>query len=256
MRSSAVSDPACRAAPSAAGSAHLQRAGALAALLMAATFLVGFALYSTVLLPSGYLAGDPARSAAFLVDNSDLMYAWNFVIYILFGALLVVLSLALCARLQADTPALAQVATAFGILWAGLALASGMVANIALTTVVTLHAEDAARAEALWLSMRTVERGLGGGNEFAGGLWVLLINIAGLRTGRLSKGLGRLGVVVGAAGLLTVVPALELFGAVFGLSFIVWFVWVGIVMWREDHAPPCDLDPSRREDSVESRRVP
>ncbi len=34
------------------------------------------------------------------------------------------------------------------------------------------------------------------------------------------------------AGLLTVIPVLEVLGAVFGLGLIVWFVWLGVVMLR------------------------
>lgn len=209
-----------------------QKIGGIAALVMAATFVAGFAMLFAVLIPSGYLDGDPVKSTAFLVDNTGIMYAWNAVIYILFGALLVVLSLALYARQKDDTPALAQTATAFGVIWAGLVLASGMVANIGLTNVVALHAKDAAQAEALWLAIRTVEFGLGGGNEIAGGSWSLLVNTAGLRTGGLPKSLSVLGVVVGAAGLLTIVPVLAGLGPVFGLGLIVWFVSVGIVMLR------------------------
>lgn len=74
--------------------------------------------------------------------------------------------------------------------------------------------------------------GLGGGNEIAGGLWVLLIGWAALRVGGVPRALNYLGVVIGVLGLLTVVPALEVLGAVFGLGLIVWFVWLGIVMLR------------------------
>lgn len=76
--------------------------------------------------------------------------------------------------------------------------------------------------------------GLGGGNEIVGGLWVLLVSSAALRAGGLPRALNYLGVVIGVAGLLTVVPALgELGGAIFGLGSIAWFVWLGIVMLRE-----------------------
>ena len=50
--------------------------------------------------------------------------------------------------------------------------------------------------------------------------------------------LNYLGAVAGVAGLLTVIPvlevhgAVEVLGAVFGLALIVWFVWLGIVMLR------------------------
>jgi hypothetical protein len=78
-----------------------------------------------------------------------------------------------------------------------------------------------------------VIEGLGGGVELVGGLWVLLISWAALRTGELGRVLNYLGVVVGVAGILTIVPALAEVGAmVFGLGQIVWFVWLGIVMLR------------------------
>ncbi len=57
-------------------------------------------------------------------------------------------------------------------------------------------------------------------------------NSCGLRAGGLPKALNSLGVVIGAAGRLTVVPALDVLVFVFGLGGIVWFVWLGIVMVR------------------------
>ena len=81
-----------------------------------------------------------------------------------------------------------------------------------------------------------MQNGLGGGNEVVGGLWVLLVSLAALWKGGLPKTLNYLGVVIGLAGLITVVPGIEVIGAlsglgvVFGLGFIVWFVWVGIFL--------------------------
>ena len=43
--------------------------------------------------------------------------------------------------------------------------------------------------------------------------------------------------VMDRAGILTVVPALaDVLTSVFGLGFIVWFAWVGIVTLRSDPA--------------------
>lgn len=68
--------------------------------------------------------------------------------------------------------------------------------------------------------------------EIVGGLWVLLISVASLRSTALPGALGHLGVFVGAAGILTVVPSLAELGTVFGLGQIVWFAWLGIIMIR------------------------
>ena len=52
--------------------------------------------------------------------------------------------------------------------------------------------------------------------------------------GGLPRALNYLGLVVGGAGILTIVPALgELGGIMFGLGQIVWFVWLGMVMLRK-----------------------
>jgi hypothetical protein len=212
----------------------LQRMGGVAALIMAATFVVGFAVFLTVLMPAGYFdAGvDPVQKAAILADNQAIASISYLISFVVFGILLVVLALALYERLKAGAPGMAQTATAFGLIWAGLVIASGMVANVGIGTVIDLYGNDPAQAGSVWLAIESVQLGLGGGNEIAGGLWVLLIGWAALRAGPLPRALNYLGVVIGVAGLLTVVPALEAIGLLFGLGLIVWFVWVGIFLLR------------------------
>jgi hypothetical protein len=121
----------------------LQKMGGVAALIMAATFVVGIALLFTLLVPAGYFAADvdPVQNAAFLADNQTVMFVWYLTIYVVFGVFLVALALALYERLKAGSPAMAQTATAFGLIWAGLMFASGMVANIGSGVVVDLYRE-------------------------------------------------------------------------------------------------------------------
>jgi hypothetical protein len=58
---------------------------------------------------------------------------------------------------------------------------------------------------------------------------------AALRVGELPRILNYLGVAVGVAGIISVVPALaEIFIYIFALGQIVWFLWLGIVMLRTD----------------------
>jgi hypothetical protein len=207
-----------------------QKMGGVAALLAGATFVVGFVLLFTVLAPmTGDL--DPGEAVAFLADNQGILYAFNLIIYVAFGAFLVVAALALYDRLKAGAPAMALTATAFGIIWATLVIASGMVANIGAGVIIELG--DPTQAATAWLAIDTVRNGLGGGNEIVGGLWVLLVSWAALRAGELPKALNYLGIVVSVAGLITIVPPLgELGGMIFGLGTIVWFIWLGIAMLR------------------------
>ncbi len=208
----------------------VQKIGGVAALLEAAAYIVGFLLYFTLLDSSDYVG--PVRNVAFLVDHEVTLYIGNLFIYVVFSVFLVVLTLALNERLKTGAPLVMQTATAFGLIWAGLVIASGMVFNIGMSTVIGLHADDPAHAATVWLAIAAVQEGLGGGNEIVGGLWILLLSYAALRSRDLPKALNLLGVVIGFAGVFTVVPAFEVLTAVFGLGQIVWFVWLGAVMLR------------------------
>ncbi|MBM3947069.1 MAG: DUF4386 family protein [SAR202 cluster bacterium] len=214
--------------------------GGIAALIMAATWVVGFGVLLGVLTPAGYFHEDTdaVQKVAILADNQAIASIGYLVPFVVWGIFQVVLALALYDRLKAGAPAMAQTATAIGLIWAGLVIASGMVANVGIAAVVDLYRNDPAQAGSAWQAIETVQLGLGGGNEIAGGMWVLLIGWAALWTRELPRGLSYLGVVAGVAGILTVVPLLEVMGAaealgiVFGLGLIVWFVWLGIVMLR------------------------
>jgi hypothetical protein len=212
----------------------LQRMGGVAALVMAATFLVGIAVFLGVLTPAGYFdeGVTSVEKVAILADNQAIASVSYLVTFVVFGIFLVVLSLALYDRLKAGSPAMAQTATAFGIIWAGLVIASGMIAVVGIGTVVDLYGVDPAQAGSAWLAIETVQLGVGGEIEIVGSLWVLLASAAALRGGGLPRALNYLGVVVGVAGLLTVIPALGALGFVFGLGLIVWFVWAGIFLLR------------------------
>jgi hypothetical protein len=84
-----------------------------------------------------------------------------------------------------------------------------------------------------WLAINPVVEGLGGGNEIVGGIWALLVSVAALRAGLLHRALNYFGVVVGLTGILSAVPALgEIGGGIFGLTQIIWFVGLGLILLR------------------------
>ena len=128
-----------------------------------------------------------------------------------------------------------QAATVIGIIWAGSLIASGMVANAGLATVVALYANDPAQAALTWQGIETMANGLGNANgEILGGPLTLLVSLAALRAGGLPKGLNILGLLVGAVGIITIIPALNTLTGVFGLGQIIWFIWLGIVLLRNN----------------------
>lgn len=220
------------------------RAGGVAAVVQAATFVFGFAIYGTVIASGDY--ANPAvaavRHVAFLADNQVVLQAWYTVIYLVFGAALVVLAPAVGDRLRSHTPTLARAATVFGLIWATLMFAAGMTAIIGGDMVVALHGSDPAQAAALWTTVNLVIEGLGGGIELVGGSWIFLTGIAGLRARVFPTWLNRIGVIAGAAGIAsTALVATDIVTSVFGLGCIVWFAWLGAYMLRTGRSDTVDV---------------
>ena len=229
--------------PSIGGSARQQKTGGLAALYLAAAYLVAMPFFLVVVKYPSVV--DPVEKVGLLGANLDSMRVMYLITYVIFGIVLTVLALALHARLKHGAPLLAQAATAVGLLWAVALVASGMIFNAGMTAVVGLHATSPAQAVATWQAIEPVAQGLGGsGGELLGGLWVLLVSLTALRTAALPKILNWLGAAIGAAGVLSVVPALQDLKYGFGLLQIVWFVWLGIAMLR---APARAASPAREQ---------
>lgn len=211
----------------------LQKSGGIAALYMAISHLIGIVIFIVVL---DYInITDPAQKVALNIEKKTVIFSTNLLMYVFFGFALIVLSLALYDRMKSGTPALMQVATAIGIIWAGSLIASGMAANAGLATLVALYAKDPGQAVLTFQAIESITNGLGNANgEILGGPLTLLVSLAALWTGRLPKGLNILGSSVGAVGILTIIPALNALVGIFGLGQIIWFVWLGIVLLVSD----------------------
>ena len=208
----------------------LQKMGGFAALYAGVAYIVGMMGF---LLVVGW-PDDPVQQVAVLVNNQVSQHILYIIVYQVWAVFLVVLTLALYERLKADSPAMMQTATAIGIIWATVVIASGMIFNIGMDNVVNLYGKDPAQATTVWFVIASVCDGLGGGNEILGGLWMLLISWVALQAGGLPKALSYLGIVIGAAGILSALPGLGDVGLIFGLVQIVWFIWLGIVMLRSN----------------------
>ncbi len=206
----------------------LQKLGGIGALVASATFVIGLVMFGTMLIDYT-TATEPAQAVEFLVNNQVPLYVWNIIITIIFGIAIVPLALAM--RDHLDGP-LSRIATVFGLIWSGVIIATGMITNIGIGTVAHLNETSPQTAATVWSALDAVQNGLGGGNEVVGGVWVLLLSIAALGAGVFPRWLNYLGVVMGIAGIVTVIPPLENVGAVFGIGLIVWFVTVGVNLYR------------------------
>lgn len=82
-------------------------------------------------------------------------------------------------------------------------------------------------------TVNLIIEGMGGGVELVGGLWMLLISVAALRTGVFPRWMNRIGVIAGTAGVAsTALVATDVATSIFGLGSIVWFTWLGVSMLR------------------------
>ncbi|MGD9750773.1 MAG: DUF4386 family protein [Acidimicrobiia bacterium] len=208
-----------------------QTAGGIAALYLAVALLGAIPYFLVVVdYPAAKSAADKIDLIA---DHYASLYAVYLLTYVAFGLAVGVLALALWERLRAAAPTTARMAAAVGLLWAGVLVASGLIFTYGMTTVHDLAPSQFADAVTTWRSVEPVAMALGGaGGELLGGLWVLLVGTVVVRGGHLPGQLGWLGVVIGAIGVASVLPALHDATVAFGLLQIVWFAWLGLLLLR------------------------
>jgi hypothetical protein len=213
----------------------LIKMGGIAALIGAATNLMAIVTFMT-LGPKGFGSSDPGQVVAFLANNQVFMRFFDITSYLVFGVSLILLSLALYERLKAgSSPTVTQAVTAFGLIYAVLVLVVGTLEISNLNTVVKLYGENPAQASTVWLILNSVASGLGGGGgeTLVNSLWILFLSWVALRAREFPRVFNYLGLVIGLAGILTVLLTSFLpMAVVYGLGLIIWLAWLGIVMLR------------------------
>jgi hypothetical protein len=197
---------------------NLQKFGGVSALGHAAALVVGMVVSLTLMLP--LLDTAPDQALKFLSSNQTLVFLWNLIVAWGSAITFVVLLLALYERMKAGSPAFMRATVVFGFLWAGLTIGTGNLMLQNFGVVANLHGSAPAQAAAWTALVRS--------------LWVLLLSLAVLRAGGLTRAPGYLGLFLGVAGILTLVPAFaEMMFMLFGPGMMVWAAWVGIVMLRK-----------------------
>ena len=212
---------------------QLQRFAGISAILEAVIYVSAFIYFGVFWHYPG--SDTELKQLAYLVENKVSISIVYFAMYVLFGILLAILNCGIYNRFKNTNSSLIQLATIFGIIWVGLVIATGMLSNIGLSAVIDLSVQSPDRAFIIWSTVGIIVEGLGGGNEVVGGLWVLLLSLAAIQAKELSTGINYLGVFVGTVGILTVYPA-EVLTEIFGLSQIVWFVWLGVILLAKDES--------------------
>ncbi|GHG60204.1 hypothetical protein GCM10010919_03460 [Alishewanella longhuensis] len=152
--------------------------------------------------------------------------------YLVFGVLLAILLQALRQAIAEPQSALAGLAERFGNVWLVLMMASGMVALLSMEMTLRLLDTNTEQALALHNTYQLLTNALGGGIELVGGLWALLLSMAGLKHNVFSKSLYSLGIIVGSLGIATVLHTLPYLKDAFGITQFIWFIWLGVTLLR------------------------
>ena len=211
----------------------IHKAGGCAAIGMALCYIsVAVIFFGLLAVPAGL---DNLGWLQFYLQQEYSLVAigWGMG-YLLFGVLLAILLQALGQVIPQKQSAIAALAERFGNIWVMLMMASGMVALIGMNMTLRLLGTSTDQALALYNTSNLLTNALGGGIELVGGLWVLLLSIAGLQQQRFAKALHLLGLIVGSLGILTVLHTVPYLKDAFGITQLIWFICLGIALLRLD----------------------
>lgn len=204
------------------------KAGGFAAIGMALCYIsVAVIFFGLLSAPPGT---DTLGRIQYLQQEYTLVATGYGIGYLLFGVLLAMLLQTLQQAVPNKHAATAALADRFGNVWVVLMMASGMAVLIGLDKIFRLAASEPVQAVALYHSSGLLTDALGGGIELVGGLWVLLLSIAGLQQQWLPRAVHLLGLLVGSLGILTVLHTAPYLKEAFGLSQLMWFIWLGVLL--------------------------
>jgi hypothetical protein len=195
---------------------------------MALCYITLFVIYGAVLsIPTDVSTAD---KIAYLVENKNL-FNFTFVLgYVLFSCLLCFCVYVISGLYQqVSQPAMAM-ATLFGYFWVVVLLCTGMIGITANELLASFSFANPAAAEAIYYSRTLLIESLGGGIEFIGGVLLLILGVVSWRHGVLSKSLSVFTLIKGVIGIVTLICPDAVLRDLFGITGIVWFIWMGIVM--------------------------
>lgn len=196
---------------------------------LAFCYIIGFVCLFTLFSPLVEGKLSKIETLSFYLSNKLSLQYWHLTIYVLFGVQLVPLILILKNQFQKTT--LNNFNSIVGYIWASLVISSGFIFTIGIEKIsqIQLDSDD---QYVLLTSIQIVQDALGGGVELLGGIWVLCIGLLALRVKLFNRLFNFYSLLVGAIGIMTVLPLFHSLGGAFGILQIGWFIWLGSLMWR------------------------
>lgn len=198
---------------------------------MALCYITLFVLYGAVIdMP---IEATTAQNIAYLIENKGLFNLSYILGYIAFACLLCFcVYVTSCLYQQASKTTMAM-ASLFGYFWVVVLLCTGMIGISANELLASQNLTHPATAEVIFHTRNLMTESLGGGIEFIGGVWLLLLALASLRHKLLSTPLTLFTLVKGAIGVVTLFCTDSLLREMFGVTGIIWFIWMGIVLLKK-----------------------
>ncbi len=222
---------------------QMLRAGGVAAIVCALTYVFGFVLFFGLIEPPQ--DDTDIGRLNFLLSQRDTFFVGYIVIGIVFSLSLLLLNQSLKEQYQRLSPGVAHYNSILGNIWATFVLASTFIFLVSLSDIAQYADTNQEGAVNVLNAIDIVVDALGGGIELLGALWVLLISVLGMRYQRYFNITHILGIVVGIAGILTLFSGLSFLTnnsifqastALFGLGQILWFILVGINLLKSGNS--------------------
>lgn len=204
--------------------------GAIASFICATSFILGLCL---IFIIAPDFNDGPDQRLRTLNNFSELMQVWYFLVYVIFGISVLVLSVSLLENQTREHSVLQQITMLMSYLWSCYIFASGLIAILSIEFLFSENYKLGTAVVDLWREIYAIQMGLGEGSEWVGATWVMLINTCLLKEERLSKNLVLFGYIISFFGFSTLIPSLKEIGAVFGLLQIIWFILVGSMLLHE-----------------------
>jgi len=198
---------------------------------MAICYITLFIIYGAIL--STPADANTAEKMVYLIENKGLFNLTYVMGYVLFACLL-----CFCVYVigdlyqQVSRPAMAM-ARLFGYFWVVVLLCTGMIGISSHELLASYSPSNPAAAEVIYYARLLLTESLGGGIEFIGGVWLLLLGAVSWRHGLFSKPLTAVTLAKGVIGVATLFSAEPVLRDLFGITGIVWFLWMGIVMIKK-----------------------
>lgn len=197
---------------------------------LACCYIIGFVCLFTFFSPLIEEQLDKKEQIAYYLDNKLSLQLWYLTIYVLFGVVLIPLVSRLKHLFKKNS--ISDFASIIGYIWAAFVMASGFIFTVGIEKISQMKV-DIESIHVIFTTIQIIQDALGGVVELLGGIWVFCIGVMALKSKYWNTYFNLFSLLLGAIGMLTVLPFFYGFVGVFGILQIIWFIWLGLFFWSK-----------------------